>query len=98
MYFSPSGGKESSMSGQGRRPKGPDERARRTKAGARITLAERVIEGRTREGLKQEDLSRQVGLGRHGVFRIEKAIMDPRLSTIEALAEALETTPARLLR
>ena len=38
-----------------------------------------------------------VGIGRPFLDRIEKGEADPRLSVIESLADALETTPQDLL-
>ncbi len=84
---------------RGKKPTGPIESTQTKKQGkAILALASQVMERRTSAGLTQQGLSQQAGLGHHGIYRIEKAQVDPKLSTIEGIADVLGTTPAELLK
>lgn len=84
---------------QGRKPTGPQKSIQHARRGAAILiLAEQLITRRKKVGLTQQALSEQAGLGHHGIHRLEKALVDPKLSAIEAVADALGTTPSDLLR
>ncbi len=52
---------------------------------------------RKRAGINKKTFCLMVGIGRPFLNRIEKGEANPRLSVIEDLAEALETTPQDLL-
>lgn len=59
----------------------------------KVLRAERVS-----KGLSQEALGASAGLHFTEISRLERAVRDPRLSTIVRLARALELSPAELLR
>jgi transcriptional regulator with XRE-family HTH domain len=48
-------------------------------------------------GLSQEDVAHESGLHATEVSRLERAVREPRLSTMVRLAKALETTVADLV-
>ncbi len=73
----------------------PDDLKRKR---AILVLAEHLIARRSEAELTQQELSKRAGLGRDGVHRIEQAQADPKLSSIEAVADALGTTPGELLK
>lgn len=55
-------------------------------------------EHRLRLGMSQEELAQAAGLHPTEVSRLERAVQDPRLSTIARLARALQVEPGGLLR
>ena len=67
-----------------------------------MTIAEQFAANlkaaRQDKGLSRERLARKADLALDTVFKIEHAKRSPRLETIWALARALETTPAQLLK
>lgn len=84
---------------QGRPPSGPPKAVIDKKHGkAILVLAAQVSTRRTDLGLTQQQLSEQAGISRDGAHRIEKASIDPKLTVIEAVAEALGTTLSELLK
>ncbi len=52
---------------------------------------------RTREALTQRDLSERTGLTIAAISRIEQNQVEPRLSTIRKLANALGVHPSQLM-
>jgi transcriptional regulator with XRE-family HTH domain len=60
-------------------------------------FAANVRARRTAAGLSQEQLGRLTGLHPTEISRIERAVREPRLSTIVRVAKALEITPSELL-
>lgn len=52
---------------------------------------------RRRLGLTQEEVARRSGVHATEVSRIEAGKRDPKVSTLERLAKAVEVKPARLL-
>jgi transcriptional regulator with XRE-family HTH domain len=52
---------------------------------------------RTREALTQRDLSERTGLTITAISRIEKNRVEPRLSTVRKLANALGVHPSQLM-
>jgi transcriptional regulator with XRE-family HTH domain len=48
-------------------------------------------------GLSQEALGRACGLHPSEISRLERAMREPRLSTVVRLARALKTTPSELV-
>lgn len=63
-----------------------------------MSLAENVKRLRTQKGLSQQQLAETIGVSHPRVSEIENGRSNPTLETICLLAEALETTAARLLR
>lgn len=61
-------------------------------------LAANVRRLRTKRGWSQEELAHRAGLSGRAVSVVELAKTDVMLDTILRLAEALETTPAALLK
>jgi transcriptional regulator with XRE-family HTH domain len=57
-----------------------------------------VRQVRHKRGLSQEALGHACGLHPTEVSRLERAVREPRLSTIVRLARALKVKPADLLR
>jgi transcriptional regulator with XRE-family HTH domain len=52
---------------------------------------------RTQEALTQRDLSERTGLTIAAISRIEQNQVEPRLSTVRRLAEALGVHPSQLM-
>jgi transcriptional regulator with XRE-family HTH domain len=70
----------------------------------RVSYYERVVfigtklnQLRTREALTQRDLSERTGLTVAAISRIEQNQVEPRLSTVRRLAEALGVHPSQLI-
>lgn len=56
-----------------------------------MTLAEKIRQARREKGWKPRELARRAGLTPQSIDQIERAVtLDPRLSTIVALARALD--------
>lgn len=60
-------------------------------------FAANVRARRIAAGLSQEQLSRLTDLHPTEISRLERAVREPRLSTIVRVARALDVTPAELL-
>jgi transcriptional regulator with XRE-family HTH domain len=60
-------------------------------------FAANVRARRIAAGLSQEQLSRLTDLHPTEISRLERAVREPRLSTIVRVARALDITPAELL-
>ena len=83
---------------QGRKATGPHSSTSEAKEGrAILVLAQQVTARRQAAGLSQRELAKHAGLGPNGVNRMEKAAVDPALSSIERVAIVLNTTPSQLL-
>ena len=67
------------------------------KRGAIRAFAEAVRACRIDRGWSQEELAFQAGLHRNYVSGLERGIRNPSLTTIVALADALELTPSALV-
>jgi transcriptional regulator with XRE-family HTH domain len=63
---------------------------------ARALIARNVKRLRVEQQLTQEELAFRAGLMAPAVSRIERAVADPRASTIAKLAQGLGVPPARL--
>lgn len=61
-------------------------------------LGDNLREARERLGLTQEQISDRSGVQAGEVSRIERGKRDPKVSTLEKLAAAVEVEPAELLR
>lgn len=48
-------------------------------------------------GISQEELAHQAGFDRTYIGRLERAICEPTLSTIQALAKTLKIRPSEML-
>ena len=71
---------------------------------ARVHYYDRVVyigtklnQLRTREALTQRDLSERTGLTIAAISRIEQNQVEPRLSTVRKLADALGVHPTQLI-
>lgn len=62
-----------------------------------VSFAEALKRERLRAGLSQETLAADAGLSRTQTSALERAIREPKLSTILKLCDALEITPGQLL-
>lgn len=60
-------------------------------------LGKNLREARLRLGLTQEEVADRSGLQAGEVSRIEAGKRDPKVSTVERLAKAVEVPPGRLL-
>ena len=60
-------------------------------------LRRNMIVERNKRGLSQEDLAAKADIHRTYLSGLERGIRNPTLKVLERLAEALETTPSRLL-
>lgn len=60
-------------------------------------FARRLRELRLERGLSQMDMVRDHGFTLSHFQKLERGTLDPRLSTVFALAEALEVAPGELL-
>ena len=67
-------------------------------AAVRTAFAHSLRTRREVVGLWQERAGAAARIHRTEVSRRERAVREPRLSTLVALARALETTPSELLR
>lgn len=67
------------------------------KRGAIRAFAAAVRACRIDRGWSQEELAFQAGLHRNYVSGLERGIRNPSLTTIVALADALELTPSALV-
>jgi len=61
-------------------------------------VAMRVKEWRERRGLTQEQLANKARISRGYLARLETARQDPKLSTLEKIANALRVDLAKLLK
>ena len=61
------------------------------------TLGESLRRARERLGITQEEVSYRSGVHATEVSRIEAGKRDPRVSTLERLAQAVEVSPSDLL-
>jgi transcriptional regulator with XRE-family HTH domain len=61
-------------------------------------LGRNLRRARERAGLTQEEVAERSGVHATEVSRIEAGKRDPRISTMERLAEAVEVPPGDLLR
>jgi transcriptional regulator with XRE-family HTH domain len=61
-------------------------------------LGRNLRAARERLGLTQEQVSERSGVQAGEVSRIERGMRDPKVSTLEKLAAAVELEPADLLR
>jgi transcriptional regulator with XRE-family HTH domain len=61
-------------------------------------LGENLRRARLRLGITQEEVGHRSGVHPTEVSRIEAGKRDPRVSTLERLAAAVEASPADLLR
>ena len=60
-------------------------------------LGKNLRAARKKLGLTQEEVAERSGVQAGEVSRIERGKRDPQVSTLEKLAEAVETPPGRLL-
>ena len=60
-------------------------------------LGKNLRETRKRLGLTQEEVSERSGVQAGEISRIEAGKRDPKVSTLERLAKAVEVSPGRLL-
>lgn len=61
-------------------------------------FAANVSRARKKKRLTQEEVSHRSGIHVTEVSRIERGLRDPRVTTLVRLADALEVSPAILLR
>jgi transcriptional regulator with XRE-family HTH domain len=61
-------------------------------------LGRNLRAARERLGLTQEQISQRSGVQAGEVSRIERGMRDPKVSTLERLAKAVEVDPGDLLR
>jgi transcriptional regulator with XRE-family HTH domain len=61
-------------------------------------LGRNLRRARKQAGLTQEEVAGRSGVHATEVSRIERGKRDPRVSTVERLAEAVEVSPSDLLR
>jgi transcriptional regulator with XRE-family HTH domain len=62
-----------------------------------VQLGSKIRELRTKKGLSQEKLADACGLHRSHMGEIERGRANVTLSTLQAIAQKLQTTPAALL-
>ena len=62
-----------------------------------VYIGTKLNQLRTREALTQRDLSERTGLTIAAISRIEQNQVEPRLSTVRKLADALGTHPSQLM-
>jgi len=61
-------------------------------------LGRNLRRAREQAGLTQEEVAERSGVHSTEVSRIERGKRDPRVSTLERLAKAVEVSPSDLLR
>ncbi len=62
-----------------------------------VFIGTKLNQLRTREALTQRDLSERTGLTIAAISRIERNQVEPRLSTVRKLANALDVHPSELI-
>ncbi len=62
-----------------------------------VHIGTKLNQLRTREALTQRDLSERTGLTIAAISRIERNQVEPRLSTVRKLANALGVHPSELI-
>jgi len=62
------------------------------------TLAKNIKFYRAKLGMTQEDLARKAGINRSHLANIERQALNPSLTTIDRLAEAIDLTASELLK
>ena len=62
-----------------------------------VYIGTKLNQLRTQEALTQRDLSERTGLTLAAISRIEQNQVEPRLSTVRRLAEALGVHPSQLM-
>lgn len=60
-------------------------------------MKNRIKECRKSEGLSQAELGKLIGLTDKAIGHYEKGIREPKLATLEKLADALSVNPAYLV-
>ena len=65
--------------------------------GSRLAIARNVLRLRVRAGMSQEELARRVGTARSSIVRIEAALTNVMIDTLDRLASALSVQTATLL-
>jgi transcriptional regulator with XRE-family HTH domain len=63
----------------------------------KAALGERVFLWRIAIGMSRAALAEKVGVSADYVYRLEQGWANPRITTVQAIAMALETTAAELL-
>lgn len=61
-------------------------------------MAEAIVVARKRAGMKQQELAKRADLSIAHMSRIERAKVDPKISTIKRIAKALGLEPSSLGR
>jgi transcriptional regulator with XRE-family HTH domain len=62
-----------------------------------VYIGERLKRQRTRRALTQAELAKRAGVTTATVARIERDEIEPRMTTLRKLAQALEVDPAELI-
>jgi transcriptional regulator with XRE-family HTH domain len=62
-----------------------------------VYIGERLRRQRTRRALTQAELAERAGVTTATVARIERDEIEPRMTTLRKLAQALEVDPAELV-
>ena len=62
-----------------------------------VYIGERLKRQRTRRALTQAELAERAGVTTATVARIERDEIEPRMTTLRKLAQALEVDPAELV-
>ncbi len=62
-----------------------------------VRIGERLRKQRTRRALTQAELAERAGVTTATVARIERDEIEPRMTTLRKLAQALEVDPAELV-
>ncbi|MFA5879861.1 MAG: helix-turn-helix transcriptional regulator [Candidatus Margulisiibacteriota bacterium] len=60
-------------------------------------LAQRIIEFRKQKGISSEKLAYSIGLHKSSLNFIERCISDPKLTTLELIADGLDISLSELL-
>lgn len=63
----------------------------------RAKLAKRIVSLRKEKGISSENLAYSCGIGKATLNFIERELSDPRLSTLELIAEGLDISLSELL-
>ena len=63
----------------------------------RAAVGERVFLHRLALAITREEMGRRAGLSADYIYRLEQGWANPRVTTLQSLAKALETTVAELL-
>ena len=59
-------------------------------------IGERIVRFRKNNGISQKYLAKKIGLSSQGLLKIERGLVNPRVSTVEKIIEVTGLTPNQI--